>query len=1750
MTRPARTLMSRVRWKPQPIPEILRSLSLLLLLATLAAAGSYLELPLFFGLRFSFGLVAVLLALVWLGLPAALLVAAVQCSVTWLLYGQPISFLLVGSLTLFVGCWLAWARRRGRSPPSLALSVSAYWLLLSIPLALAYALSWIAIEPGLAAAVLMQKAVNDLVAALLAELIVLAVGSLRRHQASLSNRHVLFVLLTAATLLPAFSLVVLGVRDLQGQLEESLRQELRLYTALAAETLAAGDHQTEGQTTDQMTGQIGGPTAGQPPPQASGQTEPLQQRLETLLADNLPAEADPRVRLLAKAGTETEAPPDSVIARRNGLMLINERTPRPSSCSDWSQMRYRLSVPMPAAAVQGAIQIEISARLIMAQLCASLRLWLFALLGWTALAILTAHWLSRRLAAPLQSLIQLADLLPPLVDSGQPMPPPPRSPLKEEVDAARAMIALGNRLRATFGALARERDLQQEQRALAALQAETLGELITTDADGREVAEHLCQRIAELMPTHQCSLVLANASGLLEVLAAPGLDAQGIAQRNERLAERPRYCSQGRVDCAFHQAFESVAFSANAWQAHSPDEQRPRFDPVPDTPSTCWCQPVRGQDGQAVGVLSLTGAQPAVPSRFARALLEHGASLAAISLTHLQLRRDHQILLEALSQADTGIVVAEHVQGGDHPVRFVSKGFESLTGYRAEEAMGQDCRFLQGTDRDQPERAMIREALDEGRPCQVTLRNYRKDGTLFWNSLSLTPVTDSKGAITHFIGVQRDDTERQRTLARLSASEAQLREITETIEEVFWVQEIGSDRLSYISPAFESIWERPVETILADSEVWRRSLHPEDRERMLQAQAEVPADGSLKSLEYRILTPDGQLKWISDRRFLARDAQGRPRRVVGVAAEITERKQSEITLREQRQRLEQIIAGTRVGTWDWRITTDSVHCNERWAAMLGYRLEEVEPIRRASWRALVHPDDLEAAEHRLEAHFNDERRLFECEFRMRHKEGHWVWIQSTGRLVERSPDGRPQRAIGIHLEVSERKQAELDLIHREQLEREMVALTTRFVDTSDQPFDSLVQEALAKVGELTNSDRAYLFQIDHNDNSVSNRYEWTAPGIEPMIATLQQIPATDLEALLSALEASDLVMVRQVSELSEHWAVLRQDLERQQVQSLIAVPLIEKDCLLGFIGLDAVCEERDWAGPDVHILRVLAGALVGALERERVLTELRASTERYDVLAQQSRMMTWEVDLQGTYTYVNPVAETLLGYAAEELIGRKAFYEFIPEPERTETKARAFALMAHHQPCRDFVCPYLNASGRRVWTSTDALPIFADDGALIGYRGNTLDITDVQRAESERRAAEQALQRYVEQLEQLVNLSNRGLDSAKETAALLDIATDALGMSVAEAGWYRSNRPYQRLTCVPSAEDGPAESVARGSIETLFAATAAFDRPQLISGASLPEPLRSEGYASVVALASRCTGDAAQPCWLLTQLYSKQARSGLSGAERELLRFIGQRIAAIEHEAQLARELVSAKERETIGHLASGVAHDFNNVLAVLDANLYFLRSFISPDALGEDNSQVIDEMNSALGQAKVITSGMLALSRAGGVPMRTTKLELPLAELADILRMMLPETVNWHLELEPGLSACTNAGFLQAALLNLALNGRDAMPKGGTLRVSGRRERWSGDPPLMVGDLRAGDYAVLRMRDSGIGMSETTLARIFEPLFSTKTKQRGHGLGMFMVREFVVRSGAGLAVRSTPGAGTEFQFLLPLADPGLEEHA
>lgn len=138
-----------------------------------------------------------------------------------------------------------------------------------------------------------------------------------------------------------------------------------------------------------------------------------------------------------------------------------------------------------------------------------------------------------------------------------------------------------------------------------------------------------------------------------------------------------------------------------------------------------------------------------------------------------------QLVVEASSD---GIVVAEQ-EGDDNILIYANPAFQRLSGYSDEEILYQDCRFLQAGDRDQPELHAIRQAIHEGRACRQILRNYRKDGSLFWNELSITPVFNEADQLTYFIGIQRDVTTEVEAVERVRELEAEVAELKRQLAE-------------------------------------------------------------------------------------------------------------------------------------------------------------------------------------------------------------------------------------------------------------------------------------------------------------------------------------------------------------------------------------------------------------------------------------------------------------------------------------------------------------------------------------------------------------------------------------------------------------------------------------------------------------------------------------------------------------------------------------------------------------------------------------------------------------------------------------------------------------------------------------------------------------------------------------------------------------------------------------------------------
>src|SRR5437773_8942742 len=234
---------------------------------------------------------------------------------------------------------------------------------------------------------------------------------------------------------------------------------------------------------------------------------------------------------------------------------------------------------------------------------------------------------------------------------------------------------------------------------------------------------------------------------------------------------------------------------------------------------------------------------------------------------------------------------------------------------------------------------------------------------------------------------------------------------------------------------------------------------------------------------------------------------------------------------------------------------------------------------------------------------------------------------------------------------------------------------------------------------------------------------------------------------------------------------------------------------------------------------------------------------------------------------------------------------------------------------------------------------------------------------------------------------------------------------------------------------------------------------------------------------------------------------------------------------------------ESLGQLTGGVAHDFNNLLMAVLGNLELVRKFLPDDP---KIRRLIDGAIQGAERGATLTKRMLAFARRQELKPETIDIPNLVESMVEMLGRSLGPGIQIKTDFETDLPPTrVDPNQLELALLNLALNARDAMPLGGRLTISAHRERiGAGDVP----GLQPGDYVCIAERDTGEGMDEVTLKRATEPFFTTKGAGRGTGLGLSMVDGLVAQSGGAMRISSEVGTGTTIELWLPVAAPGTAQ--
>jgi len=296
----------------------------------------------------------------------------------------------------------------------------------------------------------------------------------------------------------------------------------------------------------------------------------------------------------------------------------------------------------------------------------------------------------------------------------------------------------------------------------------------------------------------------------------------------------------------------------------------------------------------------------------------------------------------------------------------------------------------------------------------------RPDGSIDFTRWECRPWYNSEGEIGGIVLYTEVITERKRIENQLRESEQRFRELFENAVIGFY-RTTPDGRILLANPALVNLLGYS-----SFEELAKRNLEKDGYESSTQRsefKKAIESQGQIKGLESVWIRKDGSSLFVRESALIVRDEQGNILYYEGTVEDITEQKLAEQALRDSQQRLKLAVKSAKIGLWDQDFENDTIIRNEEWAEMLGYDIKEIE-ANKDTFLNLLHPEDLPEVKKIIEAHESGESELFSVENRLKMKNGQWKWVLNIGKIIKRDEKGKPLRAIGVHIDIDERKRAE------------------------------------------------------------------------------------------------------------------------------------------------------------------------------------------------------------------------------------------------------------------------------------------------------------------------------------------------------------------------------------------------------------------------------------------------------------------------------------------------------------------------------------------------------------------------------------------------------------------------------------------------------------------------------------------------------------------------------------------------------
>jgi len=1105
--------------------------------------------------------------------------------------------------------------------------------------------------------------------------------------------------------------------------------------------------------------------------------------------------------------------------------------------------------------------------------------------------------------------------------------------------------------------------------------------------------------------------------------------------------------------------------------------------------------------------------------------------------------------------------------------KYLTNTFYEVSGLRPEDIVGKTRREIlekyyenvSGVGGDS--RNHLLDAFDRREAYRGLLIGFRRpDGSKLYFTTNGRPVFDDGGAFQGYRGTAVNVTEQKRIKLALRESEERFRDLAESGADWFW--ETDADlRFTYVSPN--------IERILGGSAAWYQGktrdelLGDDDRpDGWEEHLATMAARKPYRDFVYRHVTENGEISWSRNSGVPMFDTDGGFKGYRGTGSDITAIVEAEAALRANEFRSREILENSPMGvavvshTQEGdRIVAKRLFSNDTLAEMFGFPTSDelVNTDIADSW---VDQKELQLVNASMET--GDD--LIDFEARRRRVDGTEWWVSMNTRPIHF--DGRDCTMVW-HFDITERKRAEAALAESETRFRALFDSLPLSVHIKDTESRSVLANAAynkffgLSSGEIAGKSPHELFgdeladrfmatdkQVLADGQSFEREYELTNADGELRNVTTTKFP------ILGADGSPSLVgnINTDITERKRAEAALQRS-EAQLVDAIESIPE-------GFILYDAderfvICNSkyRDFypQGNDVFvpgnkledIARIVfqRGAVVGAVENldewmdlrmaqyraaegtheqqladgrwllcsERRLSGGGTVSIRTDITAmkraeqslreseQQLRLVIDSlpafiayIDADERYRLVNRLGAEWFAASEEELIGMSVAE--IHGENYTTFRPPMLEVLARKEV--SFESEILYRDGIRRDIEAVNVPNVDADGEVLGYFAMGLDVTE--RKEAERRLR----------------------DSEERFRAVVDNSPAAIVLKDIEGRFLIGNKTLREWLNVEADAEFLGKTTHDFLPKDIADRIAGHDRLIATRG----EPVIQER-------------EALYPDGVTRKVWTH--KFPIFGSDGECTA-IGTVNIDVTEQRDLEAKLVQSQKMETVGQLTGGIAHDFNNLLAAVLTNIELLAERVADDAKVQTLALNAKE---AVLRGSDLTDRLLTFSRHQSLKTVPIDLNGTVRSMYDLLARTLGGKIEIRIVEGRDLQSClTDPSQIENAILNLAINARDAMPGGGILTLE--TANLSLDAARST-EFAPGNYTMLSVSDSGGGMAPEVITRVFEPFFTTKETGQGTGLGLSMVYGFVSQSGGHVEIESEVGRGTTVRIFLPIAVGG-----